>query len=248
MKKMKFASKWLALAVLAAGTSSGFAVADLYRNTTTSLGYGYEVLPGKQIGDEVVFDAFNYGNLGNWALKNFSFQYHVYNVTAGVTNYSLASSDPRITVSLYANNSGNFGSSTGLERPGSLLWSGTTPSGFLVGTNGDTAWMGVSYGDWAYGSIVLPTDKLTWTVQLAGTWDPNDHFGLAAYGPGTVGQNYDSFWDNTGGVWQTMTDTNAVSWAFGASVDAVPEPSTVWLLGLGGLFSLSFIHRWLRRK
>lgn len=254
MKKMMFATKWLAVATLASAVSTGFAATILYDNSSNDSGFGYEIKPGQEVGDGVIFDAYRFGNMGMYQLNSFSFQYHAYHVTGGgVTNYSLASTDPRVTIRLYMNDSGDLGSSSGLERPGSMIWSGQTPAGFLVGTNRDTIWAGTAYGDWTYGSNpILTGTNFTWTVELTGTWnDANDHFGLDVFGPSTVGLNYSSFWEKspaTGGLWQTRTDTNALDWSFAARIDAVPEPATVWLLGLGGLFSLGFIRRSLRRK
>jgi len=105
-------------------------------------------------------------------------------------------------------------------------------------------------GDFSDYSIVL-SDGLTWTVSVNGL-GAGDHVGLDVYDPANLGQNYDSFWrrDLTAGPgpWENVASTNIDVVNFGATVDAIPEPATAWLLGLGGLFSLGFIRRWLRRK
>jgi hypothetical protein len=58
-------------------------------------------------------------------------------------------------------------------------------------------------------------------------------FGLKLYDPPIVGKSFDDLWQVVGGEWQLKQVDGQIA-NFGAQLIAVPEPSVVTLLGLGG--------------
>ena len=97
-----------------------------------------------------------------------------------------------------------------------------------------------SLGDLA-GADFTGANTLTWTVTFGGS----SNIKLACVGPdATIGGNTRDMWQNLGGTWSRLENTDTSHpYTFYAEIASVPEPSTMALLGLGGL-----AMAWKRRK
>ncbi len=74
-------------------------------------------------------------------------------------------------------------------------------------------------------------DNFTWAVSFSGL-SGSEKAGLLHYNAPTVGSSVDDFWVNTSGTWELMSTPGLVD-NFGAQVTAVPEPTSLALLGSG---------------
>lgn len=93
------------------------------------------------------------------------------------------------------------------------------------------------------GSTIILPDDFTWSVQFGGI-DAGETAGLSLYTPPTFGNNYNDYWFNNGATWELRADTtNGIPINFGASITAVPEPSTYMLAILGGICGFAFVNR-----
>ena len=86
--------------------------------------------------------------------------------------------------------------------------------------------------DTDFGAGLSAPNTFTWSVQFLGLL-PGDSAGLDLFGPVTVGNNYDDYWDFNGSAWTLRQSTNGMPINFAARVEAVPEPSTITLGILG---------------
>jgi hypothetical protein len=109
--------------------------------------------------------------------------------------------------------------------PEQILWTGTKND---VSVDGDTT---VSF---TVPNIVVP-DYMAWFVK---TDSLSENFGLATCDPATTGQDPEGFW-----VYSPPEDKWHLLWFmgdpaanFGATIKAVPEPTILGTLLLGGLF------------
>lgn len=88
--------------------------------------------------------------------------------------------------------------------------------------------------------IVATNNTFTWSVQFFNVNNTSEKAGVDLYSPPTVGQNYSDYWEANGGGWSLKSGPQDMS--FAARVSAVPEPSILALLGLGGLAG-AFLRR-----
>lgn len=85
------------------------------------------------------------------------------------------------------------------------------------------------------------SSTFTWTVQFRGlNLGSVDEAGVDVYGPPTVGSSAASFWENSGSSW--VLKTGSVPMNFAATVEVIPEPSSVALAVIAG-FSLVCVRR-----
>lgn len=124
---------------------------------------------------------------------------------------------------------------------------GFGPTGPMPSGPGFRATIYFTSSDWlAYdpsggGTLLIPGDEITWTVQFEGM-GLTDTVGLDLCTEPVVGQVYPDYWENTGSGWILLT--NNVPMDFGARM-AVPEPSSLVLSLIGGM-SLLVLARRLR--
>ena len=210
--------------ILAATTLIHFsASADyVYQNTTTDLNTRFNPSTS-EVGDEI--------NLikAGVTLTNFSFSYWG-------TNFLDGGESARVR--FYYMDGTN--SSSGPPVPGTKFF--------------DSGVFGISATSRATLSFDLPNivataSNITWTVQFNFNGAPNEGAGVDIFSGPTVGNNYDDYWQSTGGGgWELRTNATTPM-NFAASFEAVPEPSTVVLgvMGLAGLVGLS-LHRRFRKS
>ena len=120
----------------------------------------------------------------------------------------------------------------GYITPGTVfydsLWFGgfsPTPRSTFIFTEG---------ADFPSGGLFIPADRMTWSVQFRGM-QPTDTLGVDIYCPPAVGWNWNDYWENLSG-WALLQNMNAPNGQmnFGAYMEAVPEPSAVAILLIGG--------------
>ena len=92
---------------------------------------------------------------------------------------------------------------------------------------------GFRFYDFVVPRVEVP-DSLTWTLQLLNADPPEAIRGPHYADPPVIGSSNDHFWQrDRDGTWQRHWSHLLRS--FGAKIEAVPEPATLSLLGLGGI-------------
>lgn len=201
---------------LAALTVASQAASIAYDNSATTLNQFFTST--NEFGDQIKLA----GNPLERNIIQFRFEYYLAHGASG---------DERGQFRLYANNGPN-------GSPGTLLFESdpfTVRSGYGSVTIGDPNTLDLN--------VYAPMDQLTWTVQFTGITG-NEIAGLTLYDPPTVGSSFNDYWEKVGGTFVTKTSTgpDAAVANFGATVTAVPEPSTV-ALGLLGAVALLIRRR-----
>lgn len=172
-----------------------------------------------EVGDEI--------NLGGSQrlLDTYSFEFFYTNSSSSY------SQSPSIKVTLYENDGPDFNSE---PTPGTVLWSSPTYTG-LIGSYTARSTLNFTQGD--FGSSILLTDTFTWTVQF-GNLVSADEIGLDIYDPPVTGSSAPDYWIDSGSGWELKvhpTDPLGNPFNFAAVFTAVPEPSSIALVLLGGL-------------
>jgi hypothetical protein len=244
MKKLINVSFLLTLAALWAGSGVPLSAQTvIFNNTTHDLITRFN--PGAtEVGNEILLPA---SPSTPWHLTEFSFEFWGTN-TASPGNASFAGA---VTAELrfYVNNGAlvNGYASPGVtpfydSGPLSLASIGVSPtsrSTLLFTSTGPAA-------DFQSSGLPIPSSDITWTIQFAGM-GATDSVGVDLYYPATVGQTYGDYWAYNGTSWSLETNSLVPLSSFGASMTAVPEPSTLSLSLLGGAGILALARR-LRRK
>ena len=174
-----------------------------------------------EIADEIIL-----GGTGR-ELTDFDFQYY------GLT----FSGNEQARVRFYLNDGAAYNGDPNARRPLTMFYdsgyfpvNATARSVLHFSTSGGSLTNGLSY---------LP-ERFTFSIQFSGI-DPGESAGVDLYNAPTVGNNFNDYWINDGG-WRLQTNAT-MPLNFGASFQAVPEPST-WMLGIvGGLTGVILLRR-----
>jgi hypothetical protein len=230
MKKSRMGSSWAILAAVAMLVGDRVGADIVYNNSTNDLFTRFN--PGlAEVGDEIILA----GTARTATL--FAFQYWGVNF----------SGNEQAQVRFYANDGAAAPAGPTILMPNNVLFD----SGLfdIVATPRST----LIFEDFITGAATPLTtalpDSFTWSVQFFGTDGAGESAGVDLYSPPTVGGNYLEYWDNGAG-WQysslTIGGTNGPA-NFGAYIEAVPEPASIWLGLLGGLGILGLRCRKARR-
>lgn len=96
---------------------------------------------------------------------------------------------------------------------------------------------------WISGLSVEVPNRITWTVEFSGVTEAvGDRAGLLFYHPPTIGTSARDFWalfNNQWSLYHFGGTTFKPEANFGVRIVAVPEPSTLALLALGGVALLA---------
>lgn len=151
---------------------------------------------------------------GGWIADTFTFEYFASGLSGNETG----------KVRFYAND-GDLLSSGNTSTPKTLLYE----SGSFKLVNGNIP---VTVTDLVGLNVLLPK-SFTWTIEPTGVTGA-EVFGLKLYNPPLVGSSFNDFWQKQGTDWVLKQVSGNVA-NFGAQLIAVPEPSAVTLLALGGV-------------
>ncbi len=197
----------------------------VFSDSTTDLNLRFN--PGiNEVGDEIVLAS----DTGRY-LSDSRFQYWGVDLGAGA----------QAAVRFYAND--GLPSMSGPNMPPTLQLDSDWLS--IVPTNRAT----LGFNDFVTGAAHPLTgpvpDDFTWTVQFR-ELGPSGSAGVDLYNPPTVGSDYKDYWYNDGTSWDLMAATNGTPVNFAAQIQAVPEPSVIWLSLLGAL--TVFGSKWRRAR
>ena len=207
----------LALAALALSASALHA--EFVYNNGVSYS-GFYLNPGAQeVGDEVIL-----GGVDR-LLSHFTFEYYG-------TGFS---GNEQYRIRFYNNDGSPIGG--GYFQPGSSFFdSGLQTLGAPTDpSNRNTYDLDLS------GTGITLSNSFTWTIQFSGVTG-GEVAGVSLYNPPTVGFSDNDFWLNNAGSWE-LRGTNPTAFNFGATITAVPEPSTYVLAILGGLCGFALVAR-----
>ncbi len=207
--------------------------AVVYNNTVNYAG-GW-LYSGFELGDQI--------NLAgsDRILTRFDFEYYGINLNANTA---------KAQVRFYMNN-GPLAPS-GFNMPGTLLFdSGPFPISTPANLDNRAT---LIFTDFSLAANPLGQaltqplpNSFTWTVEFTGiNTANNEHAGLVLYTPPVVGQSYTDYWENQATGWKLLVNGSGPI-DFGASFQAVPEPSTVALFALGAIGLAGLIWRGRRR-
>lgn len=218
---------------------------NIYQNNTTDLGINFS--PGTlETGDEIVLAGTLQRNI-----VNFTFDF--YGIAgAGAPVGQFLGANVQARVRFYTMNGPVNGQ--GFITPGPTHLTPFFDSTFsFLPTPRSTAEFSTAFNDFGPGGASLPipgaaiaNQHITWSVQFSGMVG-GDEVGLNLYNPPTVGSSLPDYWTYDAiNLWQVKTNAlNPMN--FGATMSAVPEPSTVGLLICGGL-GLLFATRKTRKS
>ena len=140
------------------------------------------------------------------------------------TILSSTATEPSLALTFWSNDGFDVDGHPG--APGTSLWEGSISSDITLPMNVPTT---VTF---SVPDVVVP-DTFTWTTR-----GDSLSAGMAIYDPPTVGSSGDHYWDLYAGDWYPLNFNGDPVANFGARVTAVPEPSALAVLVLGGLSAL----------
>lgn len=191
----------------------------VYDNTVNDLGIQFVAQNGVQFGDEIQLVG------TSRRLTNFSCEYFGVNFNGGET----------VTIRGFKNDGPLF---NGFSTPGTPLFD-TGPIGIT-----STSRRIVGF-DWLVSDNIDVPNNFTWTVEFNGI-GAGEQAGLDIYAPVSSGQSAGDYWQLNGANWALLQNTNGTTVNFASQVQAtVPEPSSMFLLALGGIVGAFF---WNRRR
>lgn len=132
-----------------------------------------------EFGDEIVLA----GTISDstWEITNFKFEYFGYGI-------DFTNGNVQVALRFYANDGVDGRPGTQLYSSGYSVIPPTGPGGSVLEYNGL--------------SVILPARNFTWTVDFVGLGPASSGGlqggGLDLYGPPTIGQNYNDFWERSG--------------------------------------------------
>jgi hypothetical protein len=182
----------------------------VYDNSTTPLNQYFQST--REFGDQI-----DIGGSG-WIASSFRFEYFASGLQGNET----------ARIQFYSNNGVPLEGSD-VQAPGELLYQ----SPVINLQNGNVP---VIIEQLAPLGVLLP-ESFTWTVKLTGV-SGSEVFGLNLYDPPTAGSSLNDIWQFTTEGWNLLQLPglpSGVSANFGAVLTAVPEPSPIALLALGGI-------------
>jgi hypothetical protein len=199
-----------------------------------------------QAGNEIILA----GSTAGDDITSFTFQYDFLNSTLGTTGTPAGG---ETAVLSFYNNWGPTGATkvAGYTVPQSPALFTSAPVSIAGGfTTGQNITFTGANGGLPAGGVDVP-QIFTWTVTFTGI-GASENAGLALYNPPTTGQNYNDAWYNSAGPttpnWQLdVASSGGTPLQFGATVTAVPEPSTLGMFAMGSIGLLASGWRKLRR-
>jgi hypothetical protein len=245
-RTMRFSLGAIAVGAITLLAQNGQSQTTTYNNTTgnTSTDFNFN---NAQAGNEIIQAGFATGD----DITSFAFQYDFLNSTLGTTG--TPAGGETATLSFY-NNWGPTGATkvsgyTVPQSPALFTSSAVSIAGGF--TTGQTITFTAANGGLPSGGVDVP-QIFTWTVTFAGIATSTETAGLALYNPPTTGQNYSDAWYNSAGSttpsWQLdVASSGGTPLQFGATVSAVPEPSTLGMFAMGSIGLLASGWRKLRR-
>jgi len=262
---MTLPSRWVAVAAFACTASAGFAATPAgYGDLTAATPFmvysnssiyvpNVTLSTANWVADQVVMDPATGSHIGNNFMSYFGIQYIAYNTTLGLG--SNPQGTLRVQLNLYKNDGAqDHWGDPNVLRPSTPLFSEDVSgiAGSLLASDGNYKLeFSAAGGDFSLGDITIPAEGFTFALKVTSS-DPTDYIGVYLAGsPTDIGADYQYFWQFAPPGytdWESWTNAGYANNNFGVAVEAVPEPATLWLLGLGGLLSLGFARRWAGRK
>jgi hypothetical protein len=252
-------------AQFAPGSSSGLnSDNDVYNTLTIPSGATPAAVLPMNNGDELGNEIFMPNNPNDNYITNFQFEYYGSSTGSGTTSDGSFAGNVQVQINFYLNNGPTI---NGYASPGTLIWHyDTTPftgggavsavgTGtaqlFIVGLN-DPA--GISGGSSYLDGINVPYtfggsgQEITYTISFTGLGS-GDLIGLDA-----VGGSYPTLGGGTvvSGYWYKPSGSSSFEYLFNATnsnvasmaeIQAVPEPTSLTVIGVSGLALLAGVKR-----
>lgn len=202
----------------------------VYQNSTHDTGYSLNFTNGWTIGNEVVM-----GNgYSSASISGFSFELYSPQAT-------FVGANVQMEVFLFANTGGTF---NGFATPGAVplydsgLFTLQTP---LQGYGQTVATLNF---DLSSSPVSVSSSNFTFAARVTGL-DNSDVVGFELFYPTDLGSTSGAYWVNSGSSWALQTNTVATSIGAVFQAQAVPEPGSLALIGVGSVFAGGML--WRRR-
>lgn len=218
---------------------------DIYNNSYVTPSAGLSIANGQTVGNEI----FAAGNANDNYMTNFTFEYYGVGGGPGGTTFS---GNVQIEVAFYANNGPAVNGYLSPSATPFYVWNSANYSdlanAFTPGNEvqltlgiGDPEGLGGA-GNIYLDGVFLPSREFTYAITVTGL-GAGDSFGLSSAAGSAIGTVYSGYWNlpSGGGSWEYLT--NGVDDASLAEVQAVPEPTSLALVGLAGLAGLAAAKR-----
>lgn len=230
-----------------AQAQSGFldATNDVYNNIYVAPQGGIVAVNGEEVGNEIILA----GNSNDNYITNFSFEY--FGTSGGSATAANFSGNVQFTLNMYANTGAPVnGYATPSSTPFFTYSSSAFPdlANYLTPTYGTIITLGlgdpegISAGTSYLNGIQVPGRDFTYTITFTGLDPSEDIIGLSTVNGSDIGTSYNGYWDKEpSGSWQYLV--NGTNNASQVEIQAVPEPSSLALVGFGGLAMLAAAKR-----